>query len=567
MKKPSNADLIEKFSVTLEQDGPVIDVDKDQNFVRDEHTAAANGCGCLMPERLQSLYLMVPLRSSNASKHEGCVDLQALWSAFSSLFESVKNQGHEASLVLPDFDYHHNDNPSLQSLEPDWELVRQCLASHDSRYPSFQKTTLFELLQLIDAFTLEKPDRDKKMHFPSFQTSCQVVCSTVLDDVVDFKLFVLRSLLIYTPYSGLFYRIKELRPSVTPNSTFKLRENDPCPLAEDDAAAAAVSPFQTYGQYIEEKYGLKVDNWTQSMVEVRKPENWAEIVNWIAVPAVNEDQQSQAGFAPIRRHKNTPSASARRKREQKASFDLLEAATDDGSGILSANKSLLIPSLCIISPLKYYKVRQLMLTPRIIFDIERQGRLLDYFSLKIYKDISLDYTAKPSVSNIVKSLTGPTACLSYDYERLEILGDSFLKYTTTIDIYTQFHNYSEGGLSSARQAIVSNSNLSKVGSSLDISTNASFAPFTARLWSPPNILALVERMQANNIPVPFCCNPTTDSSNFIGHQWKEVEGAIFDPWNKYFKTARVGNQNENKGSRLYLGSKLGLVESYRSIAY
>jgi len=77
--------------------------------------------------------------------------------------------------------------------------------------------------------------------------------------------------------------------------------------------------------------------------------------------------------------------------------------------------------------------------------------------------------------------------LTYDFERLEILGDSVLKLLASIDVFLRNPTTGEGKLSSKRQDIICNATLYKVATSLEIYRYSRLTPFFAKLWCPPDL--------------------------------------------------------------------------------
>ncbi|ORY53275.1 ribonuclease III [Rhizoclosmatium globosum] len=63
--------------------------------------------------------------------------------------------------------------------------------------------------------------------------------------------------------------------------------------------------------------------------------------------------------------------------------------------------------------------------------------------------------------------TASSALESYSYERLEILGDAFLKLASSADLFHRYPNANEGDLSKMRSSVVSNQNLFNVAKRFD----------------------------------------------------------------------------------------------------
>ena len=150
------------------------------------------------------------------------------------------------------------------------------------------------------------------------------------------------------------------------------------------------------------------------------------------------------------------------------------------SGQITA--SLIIPELARIFPAPYSLFRLSMLLPRVSFEIERQLRIAQFFT-----DQLPDSMPRPSHFRQIEAMTSSTSSLSYSYEQLEVLGDSFLKYYSTLDTLLVGAGWSEGRLSSHRQQILCNANLRRAAEKLKLTTYASFTPFFAKLWCPPAI--------------------------------------------------------------------------------
>ena len=96
--------------------------------------------------------------------------------------------------------------------------------------------------------------------------------------------------------------------------------------------------------------------------------------------------------------------------------------------------------------------------------------------------------ASNSSPSLVQALTQSAAGDRWDMERMEILGDAFLKYSTTIFLhYSMADNCDEGNLSTVRSKIVGNLNLFHIAESLGL---ASCSIVSTRMdpvvtWTPP----------------------------------------------------------------------------------
>lgn len=74
----------------------------------------------------------------------------------------------------------------------------------------------------------------------------------------------------------------------------------------------------------------------------------------------------------------------------------------------------------------------------------------------------------PSPGLLLEALTSTKAGDGFDLERLEVLGDSFLKFVVTIDLFCGHTSAHEGLLTQARSKVICNRNLHKLGSILGV---------------------------------------------------------------------------------------------------
>jgi endoribonuclease Dicer len=87
-------------------------------------------------------------------------------------------------------------------------------------------------------------------------------------------------------------------------------------------------------------------------------------------------------------------------------------------------------------------------------------------------DCSIDNFSISSTS-ILEAVTTLTCPESFSMERLELLGDSVLKYVASCHLFLKYPDKDEGQLSRQRQSIISNSNLHRLTTSrkLQVSSN------------------------------------------------------------------------------------------------
>lgn len=129
------------------------------------------------------------------------------------------------------------------------------------------------------------------------------------------------------------------------------------------------------------------------------------------------------------------------------------------------------------------------------------------------------------VTLILEAITTLRCCEDFSFERLELLGDSVLKYTLSCHLFLKYPEKHEGQLSSQRSDIVCNAMLHKLGICRNIQGYIRDAAFDPRRWTAPG--------QVLNRPSPCECtiseeNPfeISDASDIIigkscddGHRW------------------------------------------------
>ena len=93
--------------------------------------------------------------------------------------------------------------------------------------------------------------------------------------------------------------------------------------------------------------------------------------------------------------------------------------------------------------------------------------IIDDFSEPLNINLDFEYLPEshpgPSPALLLQALTLSNAGDGFDLERLETVGDSFLKQAVTVYIFCTYTNVHEGKLSFFRSKIVSNYNLYKLG--------------------------------------------------------------------------------------------------------
>ena len=93
------------------------------------------------------------------------------------------------------------------------------------------------------------------------------------------------------------------------------------------------------------------------------------------------------------------------------------------------------------------------------------------------------------ISDILPAFYDVSAECGQSYERLEILGDSFLKFASTVYLMSSKPKYTVGNYTRSRSKIISNENLSTLCIDLGLSGMLEFCKFSIEEWRPPIVNA------------------------------------------------------------------------------
>lgn len=158
----------------------------------------------------------------------------------------------------------------------------------------------------------------------------------------------------------------------------------------------------------------------------------------------------------------------------------------------STSTVFLVPDTCEIVPFPMEMYRLAMLFPSILHKLEIYCTV-DQFRC----DIGLPYA---QTSTLFTAFAAPSAQDSTNYERLETLGDSFLKYAVSVDLYKRLPAANEGVLTKHRSRIVSNRNLFEAALKKDLGAFLNVTPFNPKWWAPPGSTPLlsVKRWQTRS---------------------------------------------------------------------
>ncbi|KAJ3300544.1 hypothetical protein HK104_010486 [Borealophlyctis nickersoniae] len=156
---------------------------------------------------------------------------------------------------------------------------------------------------------------------------------------------------------------------------------------------------------------------------------------------------------------------------------LLRQAGSKRSERLSNNCVHLVPDILRVVPFPSEMYRLALLLPSIVHKLENFA-LVDDYRVRVN-------LPRVTVKTLYSAFTSAAAQEDTNYQRLETLGDSFLKYATSYDLFMRFPTLDEGGMTVRRGRVVSNRNLYKKAARRGYGHLMIVTPFLARKWAPP----------------------------------------------------------------------------------
>ncbi|KAJ3218247.1 Dicer-like protein 1 [Dinochytrium kinnereticum] len=147
---------------------------------------------------------------------------------------------------------------------------------------------------------------------------------------------------------------------------------------------------------------------------------------------------------------------------------------------MAASFVYLIPQFCTPFPIPAtIVIRSALYLPMII-------RSMHHAMLAIDLRASLKLEALISPILMVQALTASGAMAAGDYERLEFLGDSFLKAHISVHLFCHYPTKNEGWLTKTRRVLERNSNLKDISVKFSFPEAMLVDPLTRKGWMPPD---------------------------------------------------------------------------------
>ncbi|TDL29625.1 ribonuclease III [Rickenella mellea] len=155
----------------------------------------------------------------------------------------------------------------------------------------------------------------------------------------------------------------------------------------------------------------------------------------------------------------------------------------------------LIPELCAKFTIPASTFRTALLLPSIL------RRLDDILLVKELNSKFFDHSILEH--ELHAAISAPSSAVDVDYERLELLGDAYLKYLSSIYLFVTNPSEHEGALHVSRQRIISNRSLLRNADRSGLPQFIQSKPFTTKLWAPPNFeVYRLPRVVVRNDEIP-----------------------------------------------------------------
>ncbi|XP_078169437.1 endoribonuclease Dicer homolog 3a-like [Carex rostrata] len=262
----------------------------------------------------------------------------------------------------------------------------------------------------------------------------------------------LKDAVVMAVHSGKIYLVLEVLPDMTADSPF------------DGVTEKSGAEFPTFTEYFSKKYDVVLQHPSQPMVLLKHSHNAHNLL-----------------YA----HANEADGASENKKHKK-----LVATKKPGFHVHMP------PELLIHIDVPVDVLKSFYLLPSMMYRIESL-----MLASQLRKEVGYNPTdcCIPS-SLILEALSTLRASEDFSFERLELLGDSVLKYAVSCSVFFKYPNKHEGQLSNTRTQIICNATLYRLGIRQNIQAYIRDEAFEPRRWLAPG--------QVTIFPSPCECKLT-----------------------------------------------------------
>nr|XP_004292050.2 PREDICTED: endoribonuclease Dicer homolog 3-like [Fragaria vesca subsp. vesca] len=183
------------------------------------------------------------------------------------------------------------------------------------------------------------------------------------------------------------------------------------------------------------------------------------------------------------------------------------------------------PELLVYTGVRRDVLKSFYLLPSLIHRLESL-----ILASQLREEISSGHPSSLQISSslILEALTSIRCSEDFSMERLELLGDSVLKYAIGCHLFLKYPNKHEGELTSLRQSVICNANLHKLGIGRSLQGYIRDGAFDPRRWVGPGQLSVRPvpcECGVDSLEVPVDSKFQTSSEVVVGkccdkgHRW------------------------------------------------
>ncbi|KAF8609137.1 hypothetical protein BDV93DRAFT_517997 [Ceratobasidium sp. AG-I] len=156
------------------------------------------------------------------------------------------------------------------------------------------------------------------------------------------------------------------------------------------------------------------------------------------------------------------------------------------------SKNYLVPEMCFLSSIPAATFHTALIMPSVIWHVE---------NVLVAKQLNLTlFQGQIRDDLLMHALCSQMAKRTFNYERLEFLGDTFIKYAASAYLYGTDPDATAGTLHMRRQRMVNNKSLWTGAQAIGLPSCIQSEPFKPRQWSIPN--ACIIKRERIRDPVP-----------------------------------------------------------------
>ncbi|GMN63272.1 hypothetical protein TIFTF001_032343 [Ficus carica] len=308
----------------------------------------------------------------------------------------------------------------------------------------------------------------------------------------SFDTSTLNETVVLAIHTGKIYSIVELVSNTSAESPF------------EGIIDGAPSQYATYAEYFNKKYGIGLMFPSQPLLRLKQSHNAHNLL-----VDFNEEAGTGKGVSKPQMHVHMP------------------------------------PELLLTIDVPRSVIKSMYLLPSLMHRLE---------SLMLASQLREEINCDPWISSslILEALTTLRCCESFSMERLELLGDSVLKYVTSCHLFLKYPNKHEGQLSSRRSAAVCNANLHKLGIDQKIQGYIRDGAFDPRRWTAPGeypLRPVLCKCGVDTLEVPH-------ESKFQTEDPKVVVGKCCDKGHRWMGSKTIADCVEALVGAYYVGGGL-----------